>query len=206
MPACASMFRNRLWLSLLATLLLSACSDRKGDFGFEITGLQSRVSGLRLQVELEQEIRLSQEARVALQNGVPLHLEVRAELETANETITASRRFEIRYMPLSDHYQLSSDQPAYVRTFPRLRHALAELAEIEMELPLLDVADGEYPLSARSWLEKRRLPAPMRLPAWFSPDWQHDSGWQTWAVSIAPSGPAGGQSKDDQAPGRLASR
>jgi hypothetical protein len=199
------MLKHGFWLCALATLLLPACSDRNGDFGFELTGLQSQVSGHRLRVELEQKIRLSQEARTALQNGVPLHLEVRAELETADETITAGRSFEIRYMPLSDHYQLSSNQPAYVRTFPRLRHALAELAAVELELPLLDVADGEYPLSARSWLEKRRLPAPMRLPAWFSPNWQHDSGWHTWTVSIAPSGPAARQANDNDYAGRPAS-
>lgn len=188
MPACASRASSCFWPAVVASLLLAGCGDRNGDFGFEQTGLESRVSGQRLLVELEQEIRLSQEARTALQNGVPLHLEVRAELAMASDSVTASRRFEIRYMPLSDHYQLSSDQPAYTRTFPRLRHALAELAEVELQLPLAEVQDGRYELKVRSWLEKRRLPAPMRLPAWFSPNWQHDSGWQSWAIVIQPTG------------------
>lgn len=185
MPACINAADQGLKLScLFSLLLLLGCSDRNGNFGFELNGMESRISGQQLKVELQQKISLSPDARTALENGVPLHIEVRAELDAAAETITAFRRFEIRYMPLIDHYQLSSDQPAWVRTFPRLRHALAELAEVELDLPLENVAAGEHQISARSWLEKRRLPAPMRLPAWFSPNWQHDSGWQSWPVSI----------------------
>ncbi|HET6565420.1 MAG TPA: DUF4390 domain-containing protein [Xanthomonadales bacterium] len=194
MPTCTNAADQVLKLScLFSLLLLLGCSDRNGDFGFELTGLKSRISGQQLKVELKQNISLSPDARAALENGVPLHIEIRAELDAAAETITAFRRFEIRYMPLSDHYQLSSAQPAWVRTFPRLRHALAELSEVELDLPLENVAAGEYQLSARSWLEKRRLPAPMRLPAWFSPNWQHDSGWQSWPVSISATAASSGE-------------
>jgi hypothetical protein len=182
MPACVNATKALCCISLL---LLLGCSDRKSSFGFELTGVEARVSGKQLKVDLAQKISLSADARTALENGVPLHLEVRAELDTPGGTISSFRRYEIRYMPLSDHFQLSSDQPASVRTFPRLRHALAELADIEMILPLENIPSGEYQLTARSWLEKRKLPAPMRLPAWFSPNWKHDSGWQTWPIRIA---------------------
>lgn len=186
MRACRNAAEQGLKLCGLCCLLcLLGCSDRKGDFGFELKGVDSRVSDQQLSVELQQEISLSAEAISALENGVPLHLEVRAELDIPQGSVMAARRFEIRYMPLSDHFQLSSDLPAAVRTFPRLRHALAELSQVELQLPLQGVANGEYQLRARSWLEKRKLPAPMRLPAWFAPNWQHDSGWQTFAVKIS---------------------
>ncbi len=187
MPACVNAFRLACYLCLL---LLAGCSDRNGNFGFELKGIETRVSGQHLKIQLAQKITFSPDARAALENGVPLHIEVKAELDTQDRTITGIRRFEIRYMPLSDHYQLSSSQPASIRTYPRLRHVLAELSDIELILPLENVATGEYQLSARSWLEKRRLPAPMRLPAWFSPDWQLDSGWKSWPVHIAISSPA----------------
>lgn len=186
MPACKNAAERGWKLGCLCSLvLLLGCGDRKGDFGFELKGVDSRVSGQQLNVALQQEISLSPEAISALENGVPLHLEVQAELDTPQGNVMATRRFEIRYMPLSDHFQLSSDQPVSVRTFPRLRHALAELAEVELQLPLQGVVGGDYQLRARSWLEKRKLPAPMRLPAWFAPNWQHDSGWQSWPVSIS---------------------
>jgi hypothetical protein len=184
MPACVNAIRL---FSCIGLLLLLGCSDRNDSFGFELKGIETRISGRQLNVELAQKISLSPEARTALENGVALHLEVQAGLETQTDTITSIRRFEIRYMPLSDHYQLSSDQPLSVRTFPRLRHVLAALSKIELILPLEDVVAGDYQLTARSWLEKRKLPAPMRLPAWFSPNWQHDSGWQSWPVHIAVS-------------------
>lgn len=184
-------FERWIKLFFLVTLLpLGGCGDRNGDFGFEIKGMDSRISGRQLEVALTQKISLSAEARNALQNGVPLHLEVRAELDTPQGDTTATRRFEIRYLPLSDHFQLSSGQPAVVHTFPRLRHVLAELSSVELTLPLQDIDTGTYQLKARIWLEKRKLPAPMRLPAWFAPNWQHDSGWQSWAVSIEPGSAA----------------
>ncbi len=182
MPVCANALRLMVAASLL---LLVACKEPNGSFGFKVKSLETRVSGQQLKVLLEQKISLSPEARAALTNGVPLHLEVRTELETDSGPISAARRFEIRYMPLSNHYQLSSGQPAYVRTFPRLRHALADLSEVELSIPLQEVEAGSYQLQTRSWLDKRKLPAPMRLPAWFSPNWQHDSGWQSWTISIS---------------------
>lgn len=182
MPVCANALRLLVVASLL---LLVACKEQKGDFGFTVKGVETRVTGQQLKIMLEQKISLSPEARTALTNGVPLHLEVRAELETGSGTLSASRRFEIRYMPLSDHYQLSSGQPSFVRTYPRLRHALADLSEVELTMSLPQVTAGSYDLQTRSWLDKRKLPAPMRLPAWFSPSWQHDSGWQSWSISIS---------------------
>lgn len=184
MPACVNTFSFFVCLSLL---LLPGCGDRNGSFGFELKGMEARVSGQQLNVELTQKIILSPDARAALENGVALHLEVRAELETQTDTITGFRQFEIRYMPLSNHYQLSSDQATSVRTFQRLRHVLAALSKIELVMPLENVVAGDYPLNARSWLEKSKLPAPMRLPAWFSPDWRLDSGWKSWSVHIAAS-------------------
>jgi len=194
MPACASLPKGLPKVfAALSLLLLAACADRNGEFGFEVRDVKSWVSGQHLQIALLQKISLSPDARSALQNGVPLHIEVLAELATGDGKVSASRGFEIRYMPLSDHYQLSSDQPAFVRTYPRLRHVLAELSEVELDMPLPDVPPGDYQLLTRSWLEKRSLPPPMRLPAWFSPNWQHDSGWQSRTVQIAESRPSAGR-------------
>jgi hypothetical protein len=189
MPSCESAPSSLKPLAYRATLLLfvlvlAACADRNGDFGFELQGIQTRVSGQQLRVTLDQEVKLSPDAREALENGVPIYIEIQADLEAAGGHSASTQQFEIRYMPLSDHYQLSSDQPVHSRTFPRLRHALAELSELELVLPLANVPAGEYRLRARSRLEKQKLPAPMRLPAWFSPNWQHDSGWQSWPVTI----------------------
>jgi hypothetical protein len=180
MPAC----KRAVSVIALLSVLLAACSERNSNHGFELLGLETRISDQLLKLELTQKIRLSPEAHTALENGVPLYLEVRAELETGDGLISSFQRFEIRYMPLSNHYQLSSDQPAFRRTYPRLRHALADLSVVELILPLAGVTAGTYEIQARSWLEKRKLPAPMRLPAWFSPNWQHDSGWQSWPVTI----------------------
>jgi hypothetical protein len=138
-------------------------------------------------VRLVQKISLSSEAREALVHGVPLRIKVSANLRSSggrSDESKATRHFEIRYMPLSDHYQLSSDETGTVNTYPRLRHALAALSEVEMSLSVAGFEAGAYELRARSVLEKQHLPAPMRLPAWFAPNWHHDSGWVSWPVQI----------------------
>ena len=40
-------------------------------------------------------------------------------------------------------------------------------------------------LRTRLRLDESRLPAPMRLPTWFSAQWQHDSEWSTWPFEIS---------------------
>jgi len=95
-----------------------------------------------------------------------------------------TRRFEIRYLPLSDHYQLIADGERPLGTFPRLRHALAALNEIVLPLPGDWNATGDWKARARCRLLERALPRPMRLPAWLSAGWRHDSGWAEDAVHL----------------------
>ena len=167
----------------------NSCASSEGKFGFTLLEAHIRKSGEHMLVRLVQKISLSSEAREALVHGVPLRIKVSANLRSSDgrsDESKATRHFEIRYMPLSDHYQLSSEEAGTVNTYPRLRHALAALSEVEMSLSVSGFEAGAYELRARSVLEKQHLPAPMRLPAWFAPNWQHDSGWVSWPVQIEP--------------------
>jgi hypothetical protein len=177
-------------MQLWAALLLTACTSSEGKFGFTLLDAHARKSGEYMQVRLEQKISLSSEAREALVHGVPLRIKVSANLRSSSgrsDNSKATRHFEIRYMPLSDHYQLSSEEAGTVHTYPRLRHALAAISAVELSMSVTGLEPGAYELRARSVLEKQYLPAPMRLPAWFSPNWQHDSGWKSWPVQIESS-------------------
>ncbi|MEJ8569544.1 DUF4390 domain-containing protein [Elongatibacter sediminis] len=173
-------------LACLATAwLMAACASEAQDFGVTIESLETSRQAGHVQLVVHQDIRLSTEARAALEHGVPLVIQVEARLRRSrggNDVMTIERHFEIRYLPLSDHYQVMEGDGQQQGTYPRLRHALADLREVTLPLPGTLAGTGPWEAGARSRLLASRLPRPMRLPAWFSARWRHDSGWRVEAV------------------------
>lgn len=179
-----------LWLAVVAFAAV-ACAPTGEPFGIHIDSLEARTTRNGVTVRAHQEIGLSREAREALRHGVPLRITVDLNMRgdgrwrpVEESTFT----YEIRYLPLSDHYQLAgphSDSSA--RTFPRLRHLLAELGDLELNLPGSNASPGQYEVRMRSRLDRGAMPAPMQLPTLLSPNWNHDSGWVTSAVEVGGS-------------------
>ena len=106
--------------------------------------------------------------------------------ETQTRVKKQREHFEIRYLPLSEHYRLSRPDGDDTETFPRLRHVLAELGDLRIEVETGALPRGEYELLARSYLDKQKMPPPMRLPVLFSPRWSHESAWTSWPMDIEP--------------------
>jgi len=169
----------------LGALALPGCSPEQTDFGFSIERIEASASPDALNVVIHQQLTLSTEAKDALDHGVPLVIRTELELRlagTRGNISQASREFEIRYLPLSNRYQLITRQPSSVHTYPRLRHVLAELGSVSFTLTPGLLPPGDYQLRARSLLDKQNMPPPMRLPAWFSAQWKLDSGWKSWPL------------------------
>jgi hypothetical protein len=179
MPLFASL------LSLLA--LLSACGQAAGDHDFHIENVDIRPGYQKISTRYSQQLSLSRKAVLALQKGVPLTIQLDMELrDSMTLTLLAddSRYYEIRYMPLSQRYQLTGPGQSAVRTFPRLRHVMNEFDKLSLEFKTGPLAPGKYEFRARTRLNKTRLPAPMQLPAFFSAGWQQDTEWSTWPFEI----------------------
>ncbi|MGH8034648.1 MAG: DUF4390 domain-containing protein, partial [Lysobacterales bacterium] len=171
--------------------LLAGCSPAESNFGFSVTRVECRFSGESLHVAVQQQLILSNEAKEALIHGVPLVFQTRVMVRArrSHEELQQDNRvFEIRYLPLSERYQLSASPPLEVHTFPRLRHALGELTTVEFTFANLQMPPADMELRVRSQLDKRQTPPPMRLPVWFSAQWNHDSGWTSWPLGTG-SGP-----------------
>jgi len=170
----------------LVAVGLPGCSPEQTDFGFSIERIEASASPDALNVVIHQQLTLSTEAKNALDHGVPLAIRTEFELQRAGTSANisqAAREFEIRYLPLSNRYQLIARQPSSVHTYTRLRHVLAELGTVSIALTPGPLPPGDYQLRARSLLDKRNMPPPMRLPAWFSAQWKLDSGWQSWPLT-----------------------
>lgn len=187
MPACSRKPELPGLRLLLLLLALSACSDPAAGKRFELTRVAAHWANGRLDVTCEQKLALSPEAREALLHGVPLTIELELMLrEAGNKTRVANEAssHEIRYLALSDHYQLSG--PGEVRTFPRLRHVLAALSSMDVSFETGVLPAGEYELLARTRLDQVKMPPPMRLPVLLSAKWRHDSSWSSWPLEIEP--------------------
>ena len=178
-----------LLVGVLLSLLMAACGKPAETGHFELNAVEASWSNGHMKVQFEQELRLSPEARRALVHGVPLTVGVDLVLRDARTQMRIEKKqsyYEIRYLPLSEHYQLSGPDGNDIRTFPRLRHALADLGSLEVRFETGALPRGEYELLARSFLDKQKMPPPMRLPVMFSPRWRHESAWSSSQLDIEP--------------------
>jgi len=197
MPGCAK-FPDRapeaslaVALAALLAILFSATACTTPDSGgaFKLNRVEANWANGQVDVRFEQQLSLSGEARNALVHGVPLTLVIELFLRDSSNRVrvgSSSSSYEIRYLPLSEHYQVSGSDWSAVKTYPRLRHILAELARLELSFDTGALPAGDYELLVRSRLDKQSMPPPMRLPVLFSPQWDHDSRWTSWPLEINP--------------------
>ncbi len=176
--------------SLLAALLaLGGCQTQSAGGEFEINAVEARWANGRMRVHSEQVLRFSEPARQALGHGVPLTIELELILRnTASQTRVAHElsAYEIRYLPMSEHYQVARLADGQVRTYPRLRHALADLGQLDLDLETGALPADDYELLTRIRLDHGRMPPPMRLPVLFDSGWKHASTWTSWPVAVDP--------------------
>ena len=189
MPAYVKTPESASVFMLVVALALTACSDPAADGRFELSHVEAAWTNGWMNVTCDQQLSLSSEARNALIHGVPLTVQLQlllrnsgSQTRVGNETYN----YEIRYLPLSDRYQLSLSDEDTVRTFPRLRHVLAELSSLNVSFETGALPAGDYELLARTRLDQQTMPPPMRLPVLLSSKWRHDSSWSSWPLEIEP--------------------
>jgi len=155
---------------------------------FEVVAVDVAPRGSGLDVRVDQQLELSRPARRAIRNGVTLVLDLSLEIrDGSNLTLVATetRGFEIRYLPLSQRYELREVGGGDPRTYPRLRHVLRALGNLRLDLDSAPLAPGAYECRARLRLDRASLPGPMQLPALLSRAWRHDSEWTQWPFRIS---------------------
>jgi len=186
MPGCARIPDFSWRFAMLMAVILGACSNANEISRFEIIDVDTQWSNGWLKLTLNQRLSLSNEARKALEHGVPLTVAMEISLRNILQQTRVkgeTNTYEIRYLALSNHYQLSMPDQS-VKTFPRLRHVLAELSRVGFLLQTGALPAGGYELQVRTRLDRSKLPPPMRLPVLLSGEWRHDSNWTSWPVLV----------------------
>jgi len=173
----------------LTLLFLAACGQREAlDYAFTINNVSVRNAYQSLDIRIQQQLELSSEARAALEHGVTLTIRLELELRNDSNVIVThrdDRRYQLRYLPLSEYYQLAEERTGELKTYSRLRHMLASMGDFNVQLSTGPLTSGGYELRTRISLEESRLPTPMQLPAWFSSQWRHDSEWSVWPFKVS---------------------
>jgi hypothetical protein len=181
----------RYYVSLLSLLvvLLAGCSRQDAvDYGFTINKVSVNQAYQSLSVRLSQDIQLSSQAREALEHGVVLFIKLELELQNDDGLMTVrkdTREYQLRYLPLSERYQLSETNDDDMQVYSRLRHVLSAIGNVTIQMSTGPLLPGGYELRTRVSLDESRLPTPMQLPAWFSSEWDHDSEWSVWPFEIS---------------------
>ena len=182
MRSCASL------LSITLFALAGCGQPQAQDYAFAIKDVSVRPAYQSLDVRLQQELELSSQAREALEHGVTLTVRLEMELRNDSDLIAThreDRRYQLRYLPLSERYQLTEEESGELKAFSRLRHMLASMDDFNIRLSTGPLPPGGYELRTRISLDESRLPTPMQLPSWFSSQWQHDSEWSVWPFEVS---------------------
>lgn len=130
----------------------------------------------------------------ALEHGVTVHIRVSIQVTHRWELFvdddrTRNHRFEIRYLPLIRHYELTNLRTGERQNFPRLSMALDRLRHpqwMDTRFTDRDYQSGQWHLQARVDIDRTRLPSPMRLPVWFERSWRLGEPWHRWDLEAGP--------------------
>jgi hypothetical protein len=175
-------------LILLTAMVFAGCERQVLDYAFVIKDVSVSRGYQSLDIGLHQDLTLSQQAKEALHHGVTLTIRLEFELRNDNNMIVVrreTRNFHIRYLPLHERYQLIEGEAEKLQAFSRLRHVLAAIDDLNVQLPTGPLPPGNYELRTRIRLDESLLPAPMQLPALFSSQWRHDSEWSVWPFKVS---------------------
>lgn len=173
---------------IILSFVVGCADDDRRAAGLGLAGPEFVWEENELVARTGLDVSLSTAAMEALENGVALTLTVQTRVQREDRLFdrrvnVRNHRLEIRYLPLSRHYQLANEKRQTQQSFPRLWMLLAALKEpipFKTQLTRADFADGEWQVRMRAFFDISRLPPPMRLPAWFSNEWRSGTGWHDW--------------------------
>ncbi len=159
--------------------------------GIFVRSADTALSGKIYRLNADIDYRLTDEVVDALHNGVPLVITIEMHVLRDREYIwdvlvaTLKQKYQLSYHALTKRYLLKSLNTNVVHNFSSLVDALYSMGRLR-NFPLLDkklLDEGEtYTARIRSLLDVDQLPTPLRLLAFFSPDWRLDSEWYLWPL------------------------
>lgn len=179
-------------LALLALLgILAAAPNACADGGFSVLDAHTALRRGVYYLDADLGLELNQRARDALANGVPLTFVVEIHVIHGRKLLwnavvaELAERYRLRFLPLSERYQVRNLNSGTVNGYDSLDAALIAISRIR-DLPVIDAdllqKNTRYLAAMRVVLDTTDLPGPLKLMAVFMPGWQLESDWRQWVL------------------------
>jgi hypothetical protein len=184
-------------LSALVSLLLLPASPHAelnhivSKHGFKVESAELNSNGAEYTLNADIQFHFSKEALKALEHGIALQIDIEMQAKQTRKWLwdkkihnkIFSQRLE--YQPLRDQYLVTDLNTGSKHHFRSFQYALEFLGSIN-DYPFLEPTalkhDKTYTALLRASLNKESLPAPLRLSAYVSSDWQLSSPWFKWTI------------------------
>ena len=157
----------------------------------EIKNVNASFVDQKYQVNADFKYVLGDEIQEALNHGIGLQIDIQINAKQQREwlwntTIKSSTiSYLLKHHPLSGHYQITNLGNHRKKHFQNLQSALDYISSIK-NYNLLDQdnlnPDKIYIAGIRAKLNIQNLPAPLRLLAYISSDWQLNCPWHEWKI------------------------
>lgn len=169
----------RTVVALLSAAAMAGCLGATPERA-QITGARAIETRDGLQLEVTQQLKLSRTMLGALSSGIPLRLIYGID---ACDAGPRGAVVELRYVALTDTYELHHSADGDVRRFGRRSALLAALDRIRLPLGTLP---AECAGTVTVVLDLTTLPTPLRFPAFLKPaEWRLVSPPTAWSVAPA---------------------
>lgn len=129
-------------------------------------------------------ITLSEEALNAIDNGVSLTFVSEFAVPKTMaflrwNTNKKTHRFVVSKHALSDRYHLHKDDSPTPIIFRSSSVGVSQISKL-IKKQFIEYSESSPNLELRVYLSKTELPAPLRMAAFASSQWDFDSGWGPW--------------------------
>jgi hypothetical protein len=170
----------------LTSLVLPAQEDGKDFSVLEVsaTGLEGEV-----RVLAEMDLMLSDPVEEAVNNGIPVtivkqYAVPRSRLIIKRKRVKLEQRYELRKHALSDRYVVTDVGSETVKTYPSVANAIRAIggaSVVNLQLQKDEYSDPPQ-VGVRVYLDIYALPTALRMRAFISRNWRHNSGWTIWNI------------------------
>ncbi|MDP1709093.1 MAG: DUF4390 domain-containing protein [Gammaproteobacteria bacterium] len=180
-----------LWLAMTAAAAQDVETSYSGNGEFTVQGGGVRLVDEVYLLDAQIDYLFSKPVLEALENGVPLVIELQIELLRQRgllwdeRKVRLSQRYQLSYHVLTEQYLVKNLNSAAQQSLTNAGAAIEALGQIT-SLPLIDkrllLEDENYVVRLRPRIDIDALPTPMRLPAYFSAQWQLTGEWVIWPL------------------------
>ena len=184
---------QRASVLLLAVLAASAPARAQEQFAgqFVVTEASSELHDETWYINANIDLGLSPEAVDMLRAPVPLTIRIEAQFLNLLRfwwdltEFEAVVQYRVTYLPVRNRYQVRNLDTGRTQNFIDLDEALDCIGQVDRLAVAADSeldADRRYEVRVRAVLDKRDLPGPLRVIAFWRKDWSIASDWLTWRL------------------------